>query len=271
MPWLLSSVLLLVLGLSSCYGPIYSSKYISKERMAAMQGQQEEGDSSGTQPVMVSNTETLYEKYPSGQFKSRRTIEYKSLRRTVIEEHRYRKADILLMFTGLPKEEPKDTSAEAEEETDPGDSVAVLEPVEPKEPVDNNPGQVDTLQAVGDSASGDPLLSLFTDTMVETEIKDKLFWTDDNSFTRRRKQRSYFDGGGELLKVKSRSRSKLRDGCEILVYQRKKVYNDEEQLVYKEHFCWLYWRQVRYMYTEEGKKVKRVLKCQFKPKFRNYP
>lgn len=254
----------------SCYGPIYTTKYIGGAERKAIKSANSL-DSAGAVEGL-SNEDVLLERYPSGQFKSKKQIQYRSKRKTIIEEHVYRKVDIMNLFTGPPPPAPIDSSDIEEEpeelETEPGDtSVTPLDTnqVVPDPPVVDEP-EVELVDS-----NYTPLIKLFTDTVVETEIYDKQFRTDENIYTLRRKKQTFFEGG-KKLKEKTKKRSKFRDGCEILVMKRTKIYDEKENLVYKENFNPFYWRQVRFMYDEDGKKVgKRKLKCMFKPKFRNYP
>lgn len=110
------------------------------------------------------------------------------------------------------------------------------------------------------------------DTISETEITDKRFKIDDNIYKQKRKKRSYFGGAKSMLKEKTKQRSKIRDGCEIMVCKRTKVYNEYGDVVFKENFNFLYHRVVRKIYDESGKRLEnRKVKCYLKPKFRNYP
>ena len=95
---------------------------------------------------------------------------------------------------------------------------------------------------------------------------------DDNIYKQKRKKRSYFGGAKSMLKEKTKQRSKIRDGCEIMVCKRTKVYNEYGDVVFKENFNFLYHRVVRKIYDESGKRLEnRKVKCYLKPKFRNYP
>lgn len=114
--------------------------------------------------------------------------------------------------------------------------------------------------------------SVGPDTIAETEIKDKRFKIDDNIYKQKRKKRSYFGGSKEMLKEKTRQKSKFRDGCEIVICKRTKMYNEFGDVVFKDNFNFLYHRQIRKIYDEGGKRLEnRKVKCYFKPKFRNYP
>ncbi len=114
--------------------------------------------------------------------------------------------------------------------------------------------------------------SVGPDTIAETEIKDKRFKIDDNIYIQRRKKRSYFGGSKEMRKEKTRQKSKFRDGCEIMVCKRTKIYNEFGDVVFKDNFNFLYHRQIRKIYDESGKRLEnRTIKFYFKPKFRNYP
>lgn len=253
----------------SCYGPIYTTKYIGGAERKAIKSAAAL-DSAGAVEGLT-NDEVLFERYPSGQFKSKKQIQYKSKRKTIIEEHVYRKVDIMNLFTGPPPPAPIDSSdieetpeeTEVEPEDTSSTSVDTLSTPDPPVVTEPEPELVDSNYT--------PLIKLFTDTVVESEIRDKQFRTDENIYTQRRKKKTFFEGG-EKLKEKTKKRSKFRDGCEILVMKRTKIYDEDENLVYKENFNPFYWRQVRFMYDEDGKKVgKRKLKFMFKPKFRNYP
>ena len=110
------------------------------------------------------------------------------------------------------------------------------------------------------------------DTLTDTETRDKRFKIDDNIFIQRQKKRSYFGGSTSMKKEKTRKKSKFRDGCEIVVCKRTKIYNEYEDLVFKENFNFLYHRSVRKIYDEGGKRLQnRTVKFYSKPKFRNYP
>jgi hypothetical protein len=110
------------------------------------------------------------------------------------------------------------------------------------------------------------------DTLTDTEMRDKRFKIDDNIYIQRQKKKSYFGGSSEMLKEKTRKKSKFRDGCEIVICKRTKVYNEYDDLVFKENFNFLYHRSVRKIYDEGGKRLEnRTVKFYFKPKFRNYP
>lgn len=235
----------------SCYGPIETTKYVPLSQIA------KSVPDSGAISV-TPNEEIIYDYYPTGQFKTRRKYNYKSKRKTMVEEHRYRKIDMWIMFTGLPDEEPKD-SAElyADSVAQAADTMIQIAPIdtltgEPIEPPH-------------------PIFSLYSDTVVEAEIFDKQFRISENIYRQKRKLTSYHNGT-KIIKEKTKKKSKFRDGCEIPIYIKTKMYDDEENLVYKETFCFLMWRQVKYIYDGDGKLAhKRVLKCMFKPKFRNYP
>ena len=109
------------------------------------------------------------------------------------------------------------------------------------------------------------------DTIVGTEIFDKEFKIDNNIFTRRRKLKSYYGGSG-ILAEKTKQRSQIKDGCEIVISKRTKMYNEFGEVVMKERFNGLWWRQVRLIYDPSGKKLQsRKVRFMFKPKFRNYP
>lgn len=188
---------------------------------------------------------TVYEKYPDGSYKSRKDIEFKSQRKRVIEEKRFMKGPSIYVFGG-----PVSTAS--------SDSSATPAP------------EIDTLSA-GDSTAVDSSMVDLPDSLMEAEIIDKQFYIDDNIYIQREKYRGYASGT-TVLKEKTRKRSKFRDGCEIVTYKRTKVYNDRGDVIFKENFNPFYWRQVRIIYDESGKKLEsRVLKFMFKPKFRNYP
>ena len=109
------------------------------------------------------------------------------------------------------------------------------------------------------------------DTIVGTEIFDKEFKIDNNIVTRRRKLKSYYGGSG-ILAEKTKQRSQIKDGCEIVISRRTKMYNEFGEIVLKERFNALWWRQVRLIYDPSGKKLQsRKVRFMFKPKFRNYP
>jgi hypothetical protein len=108
------------------------------------------------------------------------------------------------------------------------------------------------------------------DTLTAAITLDKRFYIDDNIYRQRQKKLSYYDGA-EVVKEKTRKSSKLRDGCEIVMGKRSKMYDNMGAIIFKENYNFLYHRQVRYIYDESGGKLqKRKVKCQFKPKFRNY-
>lgn len=195
------------------------------------------------------STLTVYEKNPDGSYRNRKDIEFKSQRKKVIEEKRFMKGPSAYVFGGsIPT----------------ASSDSALSPESP-EPA------IDTL-AADDSTSTEAIaLEEVSDTLIEAEIRDKQFFIDDNIYVQREKLRGYASGT-TILKEKTRKRSKFRDGCEIVTYKRTKMYNDRGDVVFKENFNFLYWRQVRVIYDESGKKLEsRVLKFMFKPKFRNYP
>lgn len=109
------------------------------------------------------------------------------------------------------------------------------------------------------------------DTIAESESKIKQFKIDDNIYKQKLKRKSFYDGG-EVKKEKTKIKSKVRDGCEIVIRRRTKIYNEYGDVVFKDNFNFLYWRQVRKIYDEQGKRLKnRTVKFYFKPKFRNYP
>ncbi|MBI1182866.1 hypothetical protein GC194_01250 [bacterium] len=109
------------------------------------------------------------------------------------------------------------------------------------------------------------------DTLIDTEISDKRFYIDDNIYKQKQKKISYYDGA-QIVKEKTKKRSKLRDGCEIVICKRTKIYNEYGDIVFKENFNPFYHRSVRRIYDEGGKKLEsRKVKFYFKPKFRNYP
>lgn len=109
------------------------------------------------------------------------------------------------------------------------------------------------------------------DTLTDKEVVDKQFKIDDNIYIQREKLTSYH-GGASVVKEETKKKSKFRDGCEIVVRKKSKVYNEFGDLVFKENFNFLYWRTVRMIYDESGGKLEgRKVRCYFKPKFRNYP
>ena len=109
------------------------------------------------------------------------------------------------------------------------------------------------------------------DTLTDMEIVDKQFKIDDNIYIQRQRKTSYH-GGASVVKEKTKKKSKFRDGCEIVVCKKSKVYNEYGDLVFKENFNFLYWRSVRMIYDESGGKLEgRKVRFYFKPKFRNYP
>lgn len=109
------------------------------------------------------------------------------------------------------------------------------------------------------------------DTLTDMEIVDKQFKIDDNIYIQREKKKSYH-GGASTIKEQTKKKSKFRDGCEIVVSKRSKIYNEHGDLVFKENFNFLYWRSVRMIYDESGGKLEgRKVRFYFKPKFRNYP
>jgi len=189
---------------------------------------------------------TVYEKNPDGTYRSRKDIEFKSQRKRVIEEKRFMQGPSPYVFGG-----PLPTAST--------DSTASPEPV------------IDTLSADDSTSTEAEALEEISDTLVEAEILDKQFYIDDNIYIQREKFTSY-QSGTSLEKEVTKKRSKFRDGCEIVTSKRTKIYNDRGDVIFKERFNMFYWRQVRIIYDEGGKKLEsRVIKFMFKPKFRNYP
>lgn len=109
------------------------------------------------------------------------------------------------------------------------------------------------------------------DTVLDAEIIDKEFRLDENLVRQKRKLTSYYDGAS-IIKEKTKSKTKIKDGCEILIRKKTRIYDDQGLVIFKENFNFLYWRQVRKIYDEGGAKLEtRTIKFMFKPKFRNYP
>lgn len=109
------------------------------------------------------------------------------------------------------------------------------------------------------------------DTVEYATITHKRFRIDENIYVQKTKIRSFYDGA-QAKKERTKKRSKFRDGCEIVTYKRTKMYDEAGKVVFKENFNFLYWRQVRKIYDEQGKRIKnRTIRFEFKPKFRNYP
>jgi len=195
--------------------------------------------------VYKDSTLTVYERYPDGSYRCRKDYEFKSARKTVIEEKRFVKGPGAYVFDD-PRASIEDTLAS------PGPTT-------------------DTLNTEDSTTTVAAELNAMSDTLTEAEITNKQFKIDDNIFIQRQRFTSY-QSGTTLVKEKTRKRSKFRENCEIVTYKRTKIYNEFGDVVFKENLNPFYWRQVRFIYDEGGKRLeKRVVKFMFKPKFRNYP
>ena len=199
------------------------------------------------------STAVVYQYNEDGTVTGKKEFEYKSIRKLTVKETVFVPINPMALWA----------ASFAGEDTE-SDSSGVSPETETPTPIDTNSALPNDTNAIPEVAEG-------PDTLVEMEITDKRFYIDDYIYKQKRLVTSYH-GGSTIVKEQSKQKSKTREGCVILICRKSKIYNEFEELVFKENFNPFYHRSVRYVYDEGGKKLeKRKVKFYFKPKFRNYP